>query len=150
MNQTAVYILWAAAIVIFAVLEAVTVQLVSIWFVFGSVGALISAFCGANFLTQVLIFIGVTVLTLLITRPIVKKHLKPKIESTNADRCIGEEAIVTETIDNTEATGFAKVGGSVWSARSASGERIEAGEKVKVNSIEGVKLIVSRIDSKKE
>ena len=150
MNQTAVYILWAAAIVIFGVLEAVTVQLVSIWFVFGSIGALTAALCGANFLTQVLIFIGVTVLTLLITRPIVKKHLKPKIESTNADRCIGKEAIVTETIDNTEATGFAKVGGSVWSARSDSAQRIEKGEKVKVERIEGVKLIVSKTDNQKE
>ena len=142
--QATVYILWAAAIVVFGILEAVTVQLVSIWFVFGAVAALIASLCGANFITQVLIFVGVTVLTLLITRPIVKKHLKPKVQSTNADRCIGESAVVTQRIDNLASLGQVKVGGSVWSARSLGGEVIEAGEIVKVERIEGVKLIVSK------
>ena len=142
MNQTSIYILWAAAIVIFAVLEAVTVQLVSIWFVFGAIAALIASLCGANFLTQILIFTGVTVLTLIVTRPLVKKHLKPKVQSTNADRCIGKEAVVTERIDNMAATGQVKVGGNIWTARSAFSDVIEAGEIVRVEKIDGVKLIV--------
>ena len=143
-NQTAIYILWAAAIVIFGVLEAVTVQLVSIWFVIGAVAALIASLCGANFLTQVLIFVGVTIVALLLTRPLIKKRLKPKIESTNADRCIGEDALVTERIDNRAGTGLVKVGGSVWTARTADGAVAEPGESVKVEKIEGVKLIVSK------
>lgn len=150
MNQTSVYILWAAAIVIFAVLEAVTVQLVSIWFVAGSIAALIAALCGANFLTQILIFTAVTLLALVITRPIVKKYLKPKVQSTNADRCIGEEAVVTEKIDNMAGTGFVKVSSNVWTARSAGGETYEAGEIVTVERIEGVKLIVSKNNNNKE
>ena len=144
-NQTVMYILWAAAIVIFGVLEAVTVQLVSIWFVIGAVAALIASLCGANFLTQVLIFVGVTIVALLLTRPLVKKRLKPKTESTNADRCIGQEAVVTEKIDNIAATGLVKVGGSVWTARTADGSVIEQGAIVKVEKIEGVKLIVTEI-----
>ncbi|MBR0415162.1 MAG: NfeD family protein [Clostridia bacterium] len=142
MSQTAVYILWAAAILVFAVLEGLTVQLVSIWFVLGSVAALIAALCGASFTVQVVLFAAVSVISLLLTRPFVKKWLKIKAESTNADRCIGARAVVTETIDNLAATGQVKVQGAVWSARSASGAVVETGQTVTVKRIEGVKLIV--------
>lgn len=145
-NQTVMYILWAAAIVIFGVLEAVTVQLVSIWFVIGAIAALIASLCGASLLTQVLIFVGVTIVALLLTRPLVKRKLKPKVESTNADRCIGQEAVVMERIDNIEPTGLAKVGGNVWTARTADGSIIEKGTIVKVEKIEGVKLIVTEVE----
>lgn len=142
MGNTGVYILWAAAIVIFAVLEGITVQLVSVWFLIGAVAALIAALCGANFITQAVIFVLVSVLTLVATRPLVKKFIKPKIQSTNADRCIGAQALVIETIDNIAATGQVKVKGSIWTARAADDSVIESGELVTVEKIEGVKLIV--------
>lgn len=150
MNQTAMYILWAAAIVIFGVVEALTVQLVSIWFVCGAIGAFIASLCGANLLTQVLIFVGITILALIFTRPLVKKRLKPKVQSTNADRCIGKEAVVTQRIDNLSATGQVNVAGSIWTARSAEDVVIEEGTTVKVVRIEGVKVIVTTIKEYKE
>jgi len=79
---------------------------------------------------------------LLITRPLVKKKLIVKSESTNADRCIGKTATVTEDIDNINATGQVKVDGQIWTARSINSSIIKKGTNVTVEKIDGVKLIV--------
>lgn len=136
------YIIWAAIIILFAVLEIVTAQLISIWFVLGAVGALIAAFCGANTTIQIVVFIAVTVITLIATRPIVKKHLNTKVQSTNADRCIGKTAVVIEQIDNLLPSGQVKVDGAVWTARSSDNTVIPADTIVTVEKIDGVKLMV--------
>lgn len=140
------YIVWAAAIVLFGIAEGLTAQLVSIWFVIGAIGGLISAFCGANMPVQIIVFVAVSVIALIFTRPIVKKKLTPKIENTNADRCLGHEAIVIEDIDNISATGQVKADGKIWTARSSNGNSIGRGKIVVVEKIEGVKLIVSEAE----
>ncbi len=134
--------LWLAIIVIAAVVEASTAQLVSIWFVAGGVGALIAGLCGASLWLQLVAFVAVTALTLLVTRPLVKKLLDFKREDTNAGRYIGKLGIVITEINNTLGVGQVNVLGSIWTARSTDGSIIEAGRNVLVKSIEGVKLIV--------
>lgn len=137
------YIIWAVIIVLFAVLEMMTAQLLSIWFVLGAIGALIAALFGANTTVQIVVFITITIIALIATRPIVKKHLNTKVQSTNADRCIGQDTVVIEQIDNMRSTGQVKVNGSVWSARSADNTVVEADTIVTVEKIDGVKLIVT-------
>ncbi|MGN0522392.1 MAG: NfeD family protein [Eubacterium sp.] len=144
-SATYMYILWAAAIVIFAIVEAMTAQLVSIWFVVGAIAAFIAALLNANALVQVIIFIAVTVLALVITRPLVKKYIHPKKEHTNADRVIGQTAVTIEEIDNINATGQVKIDGKIWSARSTDNTVIPVDTKVIVDKISGVKLYVSGI-----
>lgn len=142
--KTTMYIVWAIAIVVFGFAEGVTAQLVSIWFVFGAIAGLIATFCGAPISIQIIIFIAVSIIALLLTRPIVKKKLTPKIESTNADRCVGQDAVVIEDIDNIASTGQVKADGKVWTARSSNGNVIKSGEIVVIEKIDGVKLIVSQ------
>lgn len=137
------YIVWACAIVIFAIAEGLTAQLVSIWFVIGAIAGLIASFCQASIPIQIIVFIAVSIIALLLTRPLVKKKLTPKIQSTNADRCIGQEAIVIEEINNIAPTGQVKADGKVWTARSSNGNIISKDEIVIVEKIDGVKLIVS-------
>jgi membrane protein implicated in regulation of membrane protease activity len=137
--------LWLAIAVVAAIIEGCTTQLVSIWFAIGGVAAAISAFCGVPPWLQLLIFIGVTVLTLLLTRPFVHKAMNFKKTDTNADRYIGMKGIVTQQIDNTAGTGLVKVQGSLWTARSYDGEVIPEGADVLVKTIEGVKLLVKEI-----
>lgn len=137
-------IIWIALAAVFAVVEACTVQLVSIWFTIGALAALIAETLGANEVVQLIIFVAVSVITLILTRPFVKRFSTSKIQPTNADMHIGQDAIVTQDINNTEATGAAKVKGIEWTARSADGSEIPIGEIVKVKAIEGVKLIVER------
>ena len=140
--MTKMYIFWAVALVAFGFLEGITAQLVSIWFVLGSIGALITAFCGGDIKLQLIVFVAVTLVTLIATRPIVKKRLNSKVEKTNADRCIGQDAVVTEEINNLLSTGLVKADGKTWSARSSDKSIIPKDSIVVVEKIEGVKLIV--------
>ena len=139
LTVTGFTVLWSVLLILFIIAEAITVQLVSIWFAIGSLVALIANFCGANILVQA---------ALLLTRPLVKKFSTPKIQRTNIDRIIGERAIVTEEIDNLRAIGVVKADGKSWSARSADGSIIPAGSVVEVQKIDGVKLIVGLIQNK--
>lgn len=136
-------ILWIALAVIFAVAEAATVQIVTVWFCVGSIGAIVANLLGAGAPVQLLVFVAISLLTLIAARPYLKKFTKTQVQPTNADMCIGKEALVLETINNTEATGQVKVGGIVWSARSKDGNVIEKDALVTVDSISGVKLIVT-------
>lgn len=134
---------WIALAVVFGVVEAATAQIVTIWFAIGAVGALIANAAGAGVTVQLSVFVAVSILTLIIARPYLKKFTKTEMQRTNADMYIGETAVVLEEIDNTRGTGQIKVKGSVWTARSRNGTVIPAGENVYVEKIEGVKLIVS-------
>ena len=135
---------WIAALVIFIILEAVTVSLVSIWFAIGSLAALIAAFAGGQVWLQIVLFTVVSGLILVFLRPIAKRYLNVKWRPTNADRVIGQMCTVTERIDNIAGTGEVFVDGKAWSARSADGEPVDEGVKVIPVSIEGVKLIVEK------
>ena len=144
MSDAMMYIIWAAAIIGFAVLETVTAQLVSIWFVVGSIAGLVSALCDAPIYLQFLIGIAVSILSLIITRPIVRKRRHTKIQPTNADRVINSDAVVVEEIDNIKSTGQVKIDGKIWTARSSDNENIPPNSIVVVEKIEGVKLIVNK------
>ena len=137
-------IIWLVLAVVFGVFEAVTTQLVSIWFTAGAVAALGAYFFGASELVQLIVFVAVSAVTLILTRPLVKKYAKPDIKPTNADMMIGQSAVVTEKINNVFSTGTVKIKGIEWTARSQNDEEIPLGEIVTVEAIEGVKLIVSR------
>ena len=123
-------VLWLIALIVFAVGEAITVGLTSVWFAVGALGALIAAGFGAALWLQVLV------------RPLAKKFLTPRYQATNADRVIGATALVTEEIDNLKGSGLVNISGQVWTARSAHDVVIQPGREVKVLRIEGVKVFV--------
>lgn len=135
---------WIGALIAFIVIEAMTVQLLTIWFALGSLAALIASLCSASIPLQIGVFVAVSIVALIVTRPFVKKFTGLKYSPTNADRFIDETAIVTQTIDNIRESGLVKVKGSIWTARSADNSIIEEGETVTVKQIEGVKLIVEK------
>ena len=135
-------IFWLAAFIVFAIGEAVTVGLVSVWFAVGALAAMFATAFGAGLWLQIAVFLGVSALALALFKPLSSKFLKPRVSATNADRVIGSTALVTETIDNAQAQGQVKVNGQVWSARSAQDIVIPAGTDVRVLRIEGVKVMV--------
>ena len=138
--------IWVALLATFIIIEASTAQLLTIWFAVGSFAALVSTFITDNIIAQVIVFVVVSAIALVVTRPLVKKMTKATKQPTNADMYIGKEAIVTEDINNLEAKGLVKVGGSVWTARTeVDNFTIPAGSHVTVIKIEGVKLIVRPI-----
>lgn len=135
-------IIWIAAIVIFGVVEAATVGLVSIWFVIGSAAGLIAAVLDSPIWLQVVVFFIVSIAALIATRPLVRKLGSKGGTATNADRVLGGTARVTETIDNTIPSGEVYIDGKTWTARSESGAVIAPETLVKVIRLEGVKLYV--------
>ncbi|MBQ7580924.1 MAG: NfeD family protein [Clostridia bacterium] len=138
-------ILWIAAILVFAVAEALTVQLVTVWFALGAAAALIANAAHLGNAVQFLIFIGVSLVALVATRPFVRKISKVKKTPTNYDRVIGKQAIVTAEIDNIKGSGKIKISGGEWTAQSENSKIIPVGKIVEVIRIEGVKAIVKEI-----
>ena len=136
-------IFWVILLVVFVVVEAITAQLTTIWFAAGAAAAIVAEMLGAEQWLQWVVFAVVSAIAVVATRPLVKKITAKRMEPTNADRCIGMTAIVTEEIDNVSGKGTAKVGGTAWTARSQNGEVIAQGSKVTVTAIEGVKIIVT-------
>ena len=134
---------WLALLIIFIVVECLTVGLVSIWFAGGSLVAMILAMAGAGAIWQDVAFLAVSGLLLVITRPFVKKYLMNKKVQTNYQSVIGTVAKVIEKIDNYNQTGAAFADGKEWTARSTEDTVIiENGSLAEVTAIEGVKLIV--------
>lgn len=138
--------LWLGAIVLFGVAEIVTESMVSIWFVAGSLAALFTCMSGWSLggltpeATQALVFAVVSALALAVTRPLVRRFMTRPHIPTNSDRVVGMTAKVTEPVDNERGSVY--VDGKTWTARSADGSLIPAGTQVKVQKIEGVKLLV--------
>lgn len=135
--------LWLVLLVLFAGVEGLTAGLISIWFCAGSLAALIASLAHAGLWVQIGVFVVVSLLAMAVVRPIAKKHWQPTIQKTNVDSVIGSEGLVTEAIDNLQGAGQVKIGGILWSARSADGSPIDRNALVVVDRVEGVKVIVS-------
>lgn len=136
---------WLILIIILIIIESITVGLVSIWFVVGALASFIVSYFTENIFIQVPIFILVSILVLILTRPIAKKYVSKNIIKTNVNKLIGETAIVIEDITKT-SMGKVKVDGQIWSALNSEKGRIKKDDEVEVLSIEGVKLIVRKKD----
>lgn len=136
-------VVWLLLMVIFAIVEGVTVGLASIWFAVGALAALLVSLACGNFWVQCLVFVAVSLVTLLLVRPLTAKHFQPRDHiPTNVDSLIGRSGVVTQTIDNLAGTGQVRLGGQVWTARSDSGASIPEGSTVIAVRIEGVRLFV--------
>lgn len=143
-------IMWLVAMIALMVVEFSTVSLTCIWFALGALAALIASLCDAPVWLQVIWFLAVSVLSLIATRPLVKKYINGKTQPTNADMLIGQTCVVLEPISNLSETGAVKVGGKVWTARSIDGTVFAPGERVIAVRIEGVKLIVASAETIKQ
>ena len=137
--------LWLAAMVVLLIIEGAVPGLVSIWFALGALAALLAAILHAPVWLQVTWFVVVSVVSLILTRPLARKYVNSKTQPTNADMLIGSDCVVRERIDNLRGTGAVLAQGKEWTARTENGEAsAEVGEIVKIVRIEGVKLIVKK------
>ncbi len=136
------WVLWLIIIFMLIVAEVSTVNLVSIWFIASGIVSLIVSIFVDNFLIQFAIFVLLGILLLLTTRKFLQKLIKSNEDAkTNLDRIIGSTAVVTEPLVKNEV-GEVRVDGKCWSAISKV--KIEVGEEVIVEKIDGVKLIVRK------
>ena len=139
-------VMWMSLVIIFLVVELVTVGLTTIWLAGGALVAFILAAVGAGFWLQLIAFFAVSFVLIYFTRPFAVKYLNPRRTRTNSEELIGEVVKVTSRIDNRAAEGTALAKGLEWSARVVSDDMtIEKDTLVKVVRIEGVKLIVEPV-----
>ena len=137
-------LLWAAAIVLFTILEAATAGLVSIWFAAGALCGLIAAILGASIIWQIVLFLAVSVVCFLLLRRHAVKSILKNPEKTDTDRLIGTQIVLTQAINEKNQCGKAIINDVEWRVKSSNGEPIAAGESVTIEKIEGVSLIVKK------
>lgn len=136
-------IIWIGLIILFAAVEIATVGLTSIWFAGGALAALLCYALGLGGAWQFAVFVTVSLVLLMFTRPWALKYLKPHLVRTNYEQLLNERVCLTEEVDNLRGTGAAVYKGQEWTARAYDEhETFAAGEIVKVREIRGVTLYV--------
>lgn len=143
------WIVWLVGFVILIGIEAATMALTTIWFAGGALIAFLLAIMGMSVYVQTVAFFIVSCAFLFFTRPLALKYVNKNTVKTNAEGVIGKKARITAAVDNDLATGAAVVAGQEWTARSEDSRPIAEGTMVKVKAINGVKLIVSRLEEEK-
>ncbi len=136
--------LWLIAAIIFVIIEALTLGLVTIWFAVGALAAFFVAWLGFSLQTQITFFIVSSFVLLYLTGPIARKYLKIGTTKTNVQALINELGIVREKIEQVKQ-GQIEVKGQFWAARASTDEDIEVDERVVVQKIEGNTLIVRKL-----
>lgn len=136
---------WLVLFIVLLIIEIITMGLTTIWFAGGALAAFLAGVIGFGLAVQVIVFFVVSVLLLVLTRPIAIKYFNQERQKTNAERLIGEKALVLEDIDTLKAVGKVIIGGQEWSAKTDEPDgKIRKDTIVEVEGIQGVKLIVSK------
>lgn len=134
---------WLVAAAVFVVIEIMTMGLTTIWFAGGALVGAVMAAVSLPLWSQIIAFAVISVILLILTRPWALKYVNSRTIKTNVDSLIGQTGLVTQDIDNLNAKGQVKVRGQIWTARSISDEvKLHEGQKVSIESISGVKVIV--------
>ena len=141
------WVVWLILVIVFAAIEAATLGLATVWFAIGAGVAMVMDLCGAPLVAQIITMIVVSIISFIVCfiwiRPKIDRKGKV-VEPTNADRVIGKEGIVIKEINPIDGKGQIKVMGQVWSAKADTA--IAEDKKVKVLSMEGIKLVVEEIN----
>lgn len=135
--------IWLGIVIFLAIVEVITINLTTVWFVLSGIVALVLSFFIDDFLVQLGVFSILGIVFMILTKSIITKKLKVKTVKTNLDRIVGMKGIVTETIQPLEP-GEVKVDGKYWTAIADT--TIEAGETVHIDKIAGVKVKVSILE----
>lgn len=138
-------LIWLGLFIVLLIIEVMTVGLTTIWFAIGSLAGLAANLFGANLIVQIIVFLVVSVVMLIFTRPWAEKHLNRNRVKTNYESRIGEVIRITEKVDNLNQTGKSIIDGVEWTIRSKNDEEtFDTGALARVTDVSGVKLIVEK------
>ncbi len=144
MNTNAIF--WLVLAVVLGIIEASTANLITVWFALSALVAAILAAFGVGGAALPVLFVVLSAVLVIATRPLTKRILAKKTVATNADRIISAKGTVVERIDSLENSGQVKVMGQIWSAKTANGETLEPGTVVFVKALEGVRVVVEKAE----
>lgn len=136
--------IWLGVFVIMIIVEASTVELVSMFFALGSLVALIISFIpGVEWWIQLIVFVVISGVSLLGLRPLIKKYFSREKRNTNVDEFVGKKVTIVDI--NGDGYPEAKLNGVLWRVSLEDEEdSIKAGEKAVVVKIEGNRLVVRK------
>lgn len=138
--------IWLGILAVLLLIEAITAGLTTIWFAGGALVAAITAYCGGGIVLQLALFLAVSLILLIFTRPVAVRYMNHNVEKTNAESLLGKKAIVIESIDNLAQTGHVKIRDIEWMARTSDDSvKIPENAVVEIEEIHGVKLIVKEV-----
>lgn len=136
-------LLWLIVLAVLLVIEAITVGLTTIWFAGGALIAAIASGLGADILVQWILFLVISLILLIFTRPLALRYMNKGMPKTNVNSLIGKKAVVVQTVNNLEQTGQVRINDIEWMARASSdGVTIPEQTIVTIEAVQGVKLIV--------
>lgn len=134
---------WLIIFMILLVIEILTMGLTTIWFAGGALAAFLIGVIGFGLKVQIVTFLAVSIVLLVLTRPVAVKYFNRERQKTNAERLIGQRAYVLEEIDTMKSVGRVEIQGLEWSAKTDEPDgKIAKDKVVVVEGIQGVKLIV--------
>ena len=139
--------IWLIIAGVFFIIEVMTVGFLVFWLGIAALITCIVSLFTTNLIVQTTVFVIFSALLLFLTRPFVEKFInknEPSVK-TNAYSIIGKEAVVTKTFSTSSKIGQIKIGSENWTAKSSNEEILSEGDKVKIEAIDGVKAIVSKI-----
>ncbi|MBE5821384.1 MAG: NfeD family protein [Clostridiales bacterium] len=140
------WLLWLIIAGSMVLLECMTAGFLVIWFAVGALFAMVASLFIESLAIQIGIFAVVSSVLILLTKPLVKKFIQKEDEKPNVYTVIGKTALVTKDIDTDKGTGQVKVDSDTWSAKDIDNGNIAMGTKVEILKVEGVKVIVKKID----
>ena len=144
-------IIWLLILIITVVIEFLTMGLTTVWFAGGALVAGIAALANLPVWLQIIVFLLVSILLLIFTRPVAVKYFNKERIRTNVESLVGKQAIVISEIDNLQGVGQVSVGGQEWSARNfVEGKLLAPGTIVRIRAVNGVKLIVEEDPQNKD
>lgn len=144
-------IIWLVVMIAAIVIEFVSLGLTSVWFAGGALIAALAALANLPLGIQIILFLLVSILLLVFTRPVAVKYFNRERIRTNVEGLVGKQAIVISEIDNLQGVGQVSVNGQEWSARNfADGKLLAPGTIVKIRAVNGVKLIVEEDPQNRE
>lgn len=136
-------VVWLLLLIVLVVIELLTMGLTCVWFAIGSVGGLILSLLDRPVWMQILVFVVLSVVTIVFTRPLAVRFFNKDRVRTNTESLIGRDAIVVSEIDNLHGIGQVTVGGQEWSAKTEkNSEKLPVGAVAEIIGISGVRLIV--------
>ena len=136
---------WLVLFVLLLIVEIMTMGLTTIWFAGGALVAFLINFLEVDVWIQVVVFLSVSILLLVLTRPIAMKFFNQDRQKTNADSVVGQKALVIEAFDAARGIGRVEVNGMEWLAKAQHPENsLKVGDCVLIEGIQGVKLIVKK------
>ncbi len=136
--------IWVFVLISTIFIEFESPQLVSIWFSVGAVVALIMAAFNLHYLWQIATFVIVSMILILLTRPLSKRFMKRDIIKTNVSSLIGQQGTILKEVSLNQR-GEVQVQTRIWTAFTLDNITILQGEIVRIVDIEGNKLLVEPI-----